>query len=524
MQTEPQASQDFRDYIRPVWDRKWLILAIVAVATALTYVYTSSRPKDYEATTKVLITANGAETLAFGSGANPVDDRTVANQALLLGSRQVATAVAKRIHYRGPATDLLGRVTTAATSGADFITVTAHGTTPSDAAGLANAFTQTYVDLRRSQVDGQVQAALSLVQGRLAALGDRTARAGARDLQTRLRQLKRARTIRVSDAQQVDPAFPPRLAVAPRPKRSAAFAFALSLMLALGLAYALDRFDWRLRKVEDVEAAYGLPVLTTLPRFRDAPSNRMTAERLSPVELEGFRFLRVNLEFIRLDEPSRLLLVTSALPEEGKTMVVRNLARAFAEADHRVAVIDCDLRRGSLSATFGLGPGPGLTDVLRGAVTVAEAMRPVALSGPGREAARTNGGGTATLVESPLQVLGAGQAIVNPTAVLSSQRMRDVLAEVSANFDVVLLDTAPVLAVSDALPLMQSVDGIVTVARMGRSTREIARRTRETLTRAAPGGLLGIVVNDVEEGTLGGGGAYGLEYPSVTASPEHTAT
>jgi capsular exopolysaccharide synthesis family protein len=191
---------------------------------------------------------------------------------------------------------------------------------------------------------------------------------------------------------------------------------------------------------------------------------------------EAYRTLSTNIQFSSLDRDIRTLLVTSVGPDEGKSIVLANLAITMAETGRRIAIVDCDLRRPSLHDVFGLAAQPGLTSMV-----LDEALAP-----PFQQ---TSAGS--------LSLVPAGPLPPNPSELLSSERFTRVLASIADAADVVLLDAAPVSAVADATILATRVDGVLLVVDSGRTRRDAARRAKEQLERVGAR-LLGVVLTNVK--------------------------
>ena len=194
----------------------------------------------------------------------------------------------------------------------------------------------------------------------------------------------------------------------------------------------------------------------------------------SPIA-EAYRQLRTNIQFSSLDNPVRTLLVTSTGPEEGKTTTLANLAVTIAQTGSRVTLVDCDLRKPSLHDLFGLPAEPGLTNVLLGADAI-----------PYHECGIEN-----------LRILPAGPLPPNPSELLGSRRMSEVIVQLKGEADYVLFDTPPVVIVTDAAVLATRVDGVLLVVSAGKTRRELAQRAKSLLEKVnAP--LLGVVLNNVK--------------------------
>lgn len=510
---------DLRDYLRPLWARKWLILAVVVLATAVTYVYSASQPEVYEASTKVFLQTSQVDELLSEGGQAAADDRTNKTLAAILGSRAVAESAARQLRFRGGPEALQERVEVRPAEGADFITITAEAGSGAGAARLANAFADAFIATRRAAARDQAREARVAAQRRL----DRLTKSGGsratrRSLRSRIQRLEVLETLPAGSAEQVDPARAPAAPAAPRPKRDAAFAFAIALLFGTSLAFALERLDRRIKRIEDVEPLYDAPVLGAVPRLKEPAGAVNGAIALTDESREAFRMLRSNLQLATLDSGLSTILVASAVPSEGKSTILRNLAIAYREAGLRVAVVELDLRRPSLAALFRVEREPGLTEVLVGGNGLGEALQAVAVRDgtPPRDAkgsqpsAGASNGGAAGLGESgQLSILTSGSLPPNPPAVLAAERIWEVLGELKRDHDVVLVDSAPLLAVSDTLPLISRVDGVLVVARLASTRRDAADRFRTTLSRVPDARVLGVVVNDVKSDV---GGYLGYDY------------
>jgi capsular exopolysaccharide synthesis family protein len=279
-------------------------------------------------------------------------------------------------------------------------------------------------------------------------------------------------------------------------------AILLGLVLGLVAAFLREHFDRALRTRESVERAFGLPVIGQVPfeRRRRADSRSVTWSQIGEVS-EAYRGLRANLQYLAVRRPLHTILVTSPTPEQGKTTVTANLALAIARSGASTLVVDGDLRRPRIEAAFGVAPGgPGLTSVLVGSAKLEEVIRDVEL--PPVENGRTQHGRLSLVPSGPLPP--------NPSELLSSPPMEDLLARVSASYDYVLIDSPPLLLVADALELARLVDGAVLCVRRSRATTDEARELRPAVERLGIN-LVGVVFTDVE--SLGSYGAYGDTAP-----------
>jgi len=288
-------------------------------------------------------------------------------------------------------------------------------------------------------------------------------------------------------------------------------------MLGLGIAFLLERLDRRIREPRDLEAVYGLPLLGVVPQSaalsRSARSGKNAKGVLPAGEAEAFHLIRAHLRYFNVDRQLHTLLVASAATGDGKTTIARHLAAAAARMGSRVLLLEADLRRPTLAKQLDVQFGPGLSDVLIGAVSLSEATQTIDLGSP---SAAGSGG-------RMLDVLVAGAVLPpNPGELIESHAMETLLERAKSTYDLVVIDTTPLTAVSDAFPLLRKVDGVLLVGRLGRNRRDVAQRLHETLTGAgAP--LLGVVANGFKSGRLGGSYGYTYDYTAARAAPSASA-
>jgi Mrp family chromosome partitioning ATPase/capsular polysaccharide biosynthesis protein len=527
MDSASSQQPNIADYLRPLWSRKWLILLALAIATGGVYAYYSSQPKVYRSATLVYVKDPGDPVT--GTPSPQSTDRTVSNQASLLYSRDTAAVVADKIDFAGTPGELLQRVSITSKVGQDFVNVAATGSTPQEAARIANAYAKEFVEYINTSQSDRVKRALTVTQQQFKNTPRGPANSATRsNLQAQVQRLELAASVPPTITRQVDPALPPTRPAEPRPVRNALFAFVLSAILAVAAAFGLERFDRRLKRPDQVEEVYRAPLLATLPHTDTPAPLKHGVAALGAEFQEAFRVLRTNVELARLDAPPRTIVVTSAVPGEGKSTVVRNLALAFRETGKRVAVVEGDLRHPSLSVLLGDHAGPGLTDVLRHDVELDDVTVQIGAAMPGLEDlvqlelehgssyGEGTGNGNATKTRTgTITLLRSGPRPANPPAVLGSERLLEVLGEIRARHDIVLIDSAPLLAVTDTVPLLRCADAAVVVCRLGVTSRDTAKRLVEFLERVPGVDLLGVVANDLsnfEASGYGYGGGYGYGY------------
>jgi polysaccharide biosynthesis transport protein len=317
---------------------------------------------------------------------------------------------------------------------------------------------------------------------------------------SRISESADAGTVRI-----IDEAMTPTYAISPRRQRAFFIYLLIGLLVGIGIAVAVERLDDSVRSPLELSEKYSLPVLGMIPAIRsgelsEAPvsagvSRIVThADPRSPVA-EAYRSLRTNLAFARTQRGLRAVALTSPGPADGKSTTVANLAITFAQQGQRTLLVDADLRRAVLDKSFGIPRSPGLTEVIIGASGFDQAVHETQVPN--------------------LFVMTSGQLPPNPSELLGSPAMREVLATMTSQFDMVLFDSPPLLAVTDAAVLSTMVDGTILIARMGATARKGLWRAVSQL-RAVHATLLGSVLNDVtsDVGAYYGGYSYYYYYSS----------
>jgi polysaccharide biosynthesis transport protein len=293
----------------------------------------------------------------------------------------------------------------------------------------------------------------------------------------------------------VDTARPPAAPSEPNIPRNLAFALMLGLTSGVGLAFLLENMDNTVRTTEQAQVVSGLPPLGMIPlgstsntastglkRLRVATSKEavelVTVSRPQSQMAESYRALRTSLLLSNLGAPPKVILVTSARPQEGKTTTSINVAIVLAQKGVRVLLVDADLRRPSVHKTLGMGPRSGLSNVLTGTATLEQ-----------------------TITRSPilpnLSILAAGTPPPNPAELLASANMKDMLDDLRGQYDHVVIDTPPTLSVTDAVVLSPRVDSVVLVIRSGQTTKQALRRARDILMQVSAR-VTGVLLNAVD--------------------------
>jgi Mrp family chromosome partitioning ATPase/capsular polysaccharide biosynthesis protein len=524
-----------RDYLVPIKERRWLIIAIVVAITAAVSAYESAHPKTYTATTKVYV---GQQSASGSVGAAQATPEEMANQAVLLTSTEVAALVAKKLGYTGSPAALAASVSAAPSQTTAFITITAQGSSATEAARVANAFAQEFIVQNSSQQQAANNVQIAGLRRQLKSLKGPVNVTQRLSVNQQIQQLQLANRTSVGAPTQIDVAQG-AAATGHSVWEYAGLAAIAALIGSILLAFMLHRLDPRLKSIDQAADIYSLPVLATVAHDGDINHFHDGAPGLSARSRESFRDLRVSLALAAPGQRLATVMVTSAGSGEGKSTVARNLALALAEAGQRVALFDADLRKGSLAVKMGTEPRPGLTEVLAGLNTLDEVKTEIqvaALAVPGLEAMVDRLGSAPTEyagagVSVSVTIIPAGTSPANPPAVIESAAFEELLQQVADEHDVVVIDTTPVTAVSDAIPLISRVSAVLLVARSDITDRRTARRATQMIGRVPGANVVGLVVNDVpaaEAAAYGVGYGYArYEYRDLnggTAEPEQADT
>lgn len=282
--------------------------------------------------------------------------------------------------------------------------------------------------------------------------------------------------------------------VTPRTTLYLVVAAIVGLLLGIALAVLREVLDRTIRTASHVAAITDTPVLASIGFDTDMRSAPLLTDLGGfAARTEAFRLLRTNLQFIDLDHEPRSLVISSAVPGEGKTMTATNLAVALAQTGRRTLIVDADLRRPRVASTLGLDPAVGVTTALVGKAEIQDAIQVHEPSG--------------------LHVLASGAKPPNPTEILQSRVTKDLLARLRASYDIVIIDAPPLLPVADASVLSTLADGLILVVRHGSTTRD---QVEEAVNRVqhVGGRLYGVVVNMVARRAVG---SYYYYYYEETA-------
>jgi len=459
---------DLRDYLRILRKNWWLVLTSAALGAAGAGIFSLMSTPMYQASTSLYVSVRSQSE---GGVSELTQGGTYARQAVLsyvdvVESAIVLEPVITDLGLDMTVDELAGMVSAESPTNTVLINIDVTGPDPEQTAAIANSVGQNFSDAVVGVLEKPTGETASPVQ---------------------------ISTIQAATA--------PSAPVSPNTTRNVALGLMLGLMVGLGAAVLRSALDTHVRSQEDVERVTDVPILAGIIDDPKADKNRLVVH-MSPrsVRAESFRSLRTNLQFVNVDSSPRSFVVTSAAPNEGKTTVATNLAISLAQTGASVVVMDADMRKPSVAKFMGVDGTVGLSNVLVGMVELEDVLH--------------QWGG-----KYELFVLPAGRIPPNPSELLGSEEMQRLVNRLTERFDYVIIDSPPVLAVTDAAIMSRLVGGTIVVAGVG-----VARRNDVVAALDALGGIanriVGIVLTRVPSKGPDSYYHYGrYEYARETAEP-----
>jgi capsular exopolysaccharide synthesis family protein len=478
---------NLRTYLQVIRRRFPWLLAVTVLSVAVAVAFIAVQKKQYSASAQLLVQPAGGSVPGTQQTVSPTD---VLTELQLVTNAPVEGQVTKKLGFTP-------KISAAEVGATNVISLTATARTPVLAAQVANTYAQTFVAYQRTDALNSLTAAEQQLQRQITAIDaqlkplerESSPSAGTTStisalatqeavLKEQLAQLQVTGSETPGGVEVVSPASPPTSPSSPKRLRDGEIALVIGLLLGLGAAFAAEYFDDKVYTKDEAERlSGGVPVLAIIPRVKSWKRTRrsMLITAVDPFSsaTEAYRSLRTSLQFAGHDGQLKTILVTSASGAEGKTSTVANLGVVLATAGERVLIVSCDLRRPRLAAFFGRGETPGFTSLLLGQGGPIDAVQPV-LHVPG------------------LFLLGTGPIPPNPAELLGSGKAAEIFGLLSADYDVLLIDSSPLLPVADPLVLSGYADGVLLVVMVGQTTRAEVERASELLAQvnARPTGIV----------------------------------
>ena len=397
---------------------RWVTVCVTALVPILgAIVYSLIQTPLYEASTRLFVSTSAGTTVSdIYSGNRLSQDRVLSYTQLVMGET-LAQRTIDRLDLDTNATALAQSVTAKAKTGTVLIDVGVLDPSPVQARDIANALSDEFVVM-------------------------------VRELETPTRGAKPEARVVVEQRASI-PAAP----VVPKKKRNLAVGIAMGAILGVGLALLRDQLDNTIKNAEALEEVTGIGVVGYIPFDKNlATAHAIAFDSDNSATAEAFRKLRTNLQFLAVDNPPRLIVVTSSSPSEGKTTTAINIALALAEAEHSVVLVDGDLRRPRLAKYLDIVGSVGFSTVLSGGASLDEVLQKTKFS--------------------QVTALTAGTIPPNPSELLGSLAAKKMFSDLRERFDYVIVDSSPLLAVTDGAILAANSDGAIIAVRAGKTKRD----------------------------------------------------
>ncbi len=505
---EKEESFELYRYWQILWRHKWIVLLAVIVVFAGTVVFTSRQPSVYRASSKVLISPpaylypySGTGQLLASQGLPYSQDlpyyiNYLENYKVWLTGADMMDKIREEVKSLYPKSEQIPfsmSVSTIQDTSIFDIAIEAGDPDLCKVAADASALVlmqenertfaiglETASELIEKQILGPLEE-LDRIRGGSESPGIDSGTTDDKEPESQLWQASQLNNVRIMDYART-PTFPIR----PKKKQNAALGLLVGIFLGGGLAFFLEYMDTSIRTIGDIEKYLSWPVLGIVPRFEQTIKGKASDSEIQPVvskfpksaSAEAYRTLRTNIQLADLDNPPKFLVVTSAIPLEGKSTTALNLAVALAQKEGKVLVVDADLRKPTIHKVLHLDNSSGLADLIVNNSELAASVK------------------QSKEIDN-LWVLTSGSVPSNPSELLGSSRMKALVEQMKKEYEYVILDTPPLISVSDSAILASQADGIIMVIRPGKVKGEIGRHTKELLERIGTP-VLGCVFNGVE--------------------------
>jgi non-specific protein-tyrosine kinase len=502
---------DFRQYLSLFWHWAWLFFIVAIVAGSVSYFVSSRMLPFYQSSTTMLVNEAPA-TKATDYTSVLMSKQLTSTYAQMMITDPILNQVIKEVSIGNSINELKDWIDVGVIRDTQLVQVTVTTTDPEFSAKIANAIVKVFAEqIQAIQIGRFVQSKAALetqlaeTDKQIILYTDKVEEATTTEEKERLdakltqyrsiyanlllsyEQIRLAEAQSVSSVVQVETATPNDIPVSPKTLLNTVLAAVAGFLLAMIIIVTREALDDTIKTPKDIIQKFQLPVLGVINRHptNDKMPISLTEPR-SPTA-EAYRALRTNLNYTSVDHPLKKILVTSAEPGEGKSTTISNLAVVLAQNGSRVIIADCDMRHPRLNAYFNLPNRIGMSTLFSHQEVVKSVRQSTGLDG--------------------LSVVTTGPLPPNPSELMGSQTMQKILNLMGENADIVLIDTPPVLAVTDAAALAPSLDGVVLVVQPGKTRTTAFKQTLEQLSQVNAR-VLGVVLNNV----VTRGKSYGYHY------------
>lgn len=514
---------DLRKYLYLFWQWAWLIIICTVLAGTTAYFISRRITPTYQATATALVQVPSFNVSDYSAARN--SEYLSATYSQIMTNNSVMEKTISELSLQMSPQELADMITVEEIQNTQLIRLSVVSTNPQLAARIANTVIKIFSSEIQEQQTQRFALSKSSLETRMAdienqiddfgnQLQNTTSDEDIDRIETKITQyqgifstlLNSYEQIRLSEAQTttsvtlIEPANIPSETFRPRVLMNTALAGLTGFLLTAGVIFALEAMDDTIKTPDDIKQRLDLPVLGIIDSF---PQDDNNGGGLIPVKMprspiaESFRTLRTNVQFASIDRDLKSLLVTSAEPTEGKTTITANLAVVFAQSGRKTVVIDADLRRPNLHRKFDISNFVGLTSILYRQIDQQFNSEDKILKSP---------------IDN-LQILTSGELPPNPSEILASEKMKCLIEKIKADNDILIIDSPPVMVVTDAVVLSPLVDGVLIVVAPGKTTFAAAKSMIEQLQRSKAR-ILGVVITFMD----GRGKSYARRYGYATRS------
>ncbi len=502
---------DLRQYLSLFWHWAWLFILAAIIAGAVSYYLSSRMQPFYESSTTMLVNEAPA-TKATDYNSVLMSKQLTSTYAQMMITDPILNQVIDEVGISNTITELKDWIDVSVIRDTQLVQITVTTSDPKFSAKIANAIVKVFGEqIQAIQIDRFVQSKAALetqlaeTDKQITLYSNKVEKATAADEKERLdvkltqyrsiyanlllsyEQIRLAEAQSVSSVVQVETATPNEDPVRPKTFLNTVLAALAGFLLSVIIIVTREALDDTIKTPKDIIQKFQLPVLGVINQHHNNGNKPISLSEPRSPTAEAYRALRTNVNYTSVDKPLKKILITSAEPGEGKSTTISNLAVVLAQNGSRVIIADCDMRHPRLQTYFNLPNRIGMSTLFSHQEVVKSVCQPTGLAG--------------------LAVVTTGPLPPNPSELMGSKTMQIILNLMSENADIILIDTPPVLAVTDAAALAPSLDGVILVAQPGKTRMSAFRQTLEQLSQVNAR-VLGVVLNNV----VTRGKSYGYHY------------